>query len=188
MRVICISGVARSGKDTAASYMKKKYEADGKRVLITHYADLLKYLCKSLFGWNGVKDDEGRKLLQYVGTDVVRTKNPDYWVNFMIGMLDLFYGEWDYVLIPDCRFPNEVDRLYENNFDVCSVRIIRDKFTNNLTKEQQEHPSETAMNNYNFNYIVHNNTMGEFYKNLNELMKYIDKDFEDNEANKTMIS
>lgn len=191
MKIICISGIARSGKDTAASYMKKKYEIAGKKVLITHYADLLKYLCKSLYGWNGVKDEDGRKLLQYVGTDVVRKRNPDYWVDFMIGMLDMFYDEWDYVIIPDCRFPNEVDKLIASGFDVYSVRIIRDKFTNNLTKEQQGHASETAMNEYSFEYYVHNSTMSEFYKNLNTLMEFIYEDSKNNNTHEdinTMIS
>ena len=49
MKVICISAKARHGKDTAAEIMKEYLEMQGKKVLITHFADLLKYLCKSLF-------------------------------------------------------------------------------------------------------------------------------------------
>lgn len=52
-KVICISGQARSGKDTAAEMMKKELESSHHRVLVIHNADLLKFMCKALFGWNG---------------------------------------------------------------------------------------------------------------------------------------
>ena len=68
MKVILISGKAGHGKDTLAGYMKNFMEKRGKRVLIIHYGDLLKYICKSLFGWDGQKDEKGRTLLQYVGS------------------------------------------------------------------------------------------------------------------------
>lgn len=173
MKIICIAGKARHGKDTAANYMKKKIELSGKKVLIMHYADLLKYICKTIFNWNGVKDEKGRQLLQYVGTDVIRQQAPDYWVDFVIGVLNMFYGDWDYVLIPDCRFPNEIERLKEAEFDTISVKIVRDDFVSELTSEQQEHISETALDDYEFNYIIHNKSMGKFYQNLNQLSSLI---------------
>lgn len=182
MKIICISGKARHGKDTAANYMKKKLELSGKKVLIAHYADLLKYICKTIFNWNGVKDENGRQLLQYVGTDVIREQNPDYWVEFIISILDLFYGDWDYVLIPDCRFPNEVERLREAEFDVASVKIVRDDFKSELTQEQQNHKSEIAMDNFEFDYVIHNKDMAGFYKNLNQLLTDIAEVTEDEET------
>ena len=90
MKVITISAKAKSGKDFCANLIKQKLETRGNKVLITHYADLLKYICKTFFNWDGKKNMEGRTLLQYVGTDVIRQKNPDYWVNFLIGIFNLF--------------------------------------------------------------------------------------------------
>ena len=101
MRVICISGQAGAGKDTVGQIMKEQLERQGKSVLITHNADLLKYLCRTLFDWDGQKDEAGRSLLQYVGTDVVRKQRPDFWVNFLISIFDLFGDNWDYAIIPD---------------------------------------------------------------------------------------
>ena len=109
IKIICISGKAGSGKDTSAWMLKSELEKRGQVVLITHFADLLKYICKSFFGWDGVKDAQGRSLLQYVGTDVIRAKIPDFWVSFIANLLKLFPDQWDYVLIPDCRFPNEFE-------------------------------------------------------------------------------
>lgn len=156
MRVITISGKAQHGKDTTAGILKRELEADGYKVLIIHYADLLKYICHSFFGWNGQKDEAGRHILQYVGTDIIRAKRPNYWVDFVIGILELFPDEWDYVLIPDCRFPNEVDCLKKAGFDSIHMRVVRHHFTSPLTEEQQNHPSETALDDSCPDYYIHN--------------------------------
>lgn len=156
MKVICISGHAGSGKDTVAEMMCAQLRAHGYRVLITHYADLVKYVCRTFFDWNGEKDVAGRTLLQYVGTDKVRSQSPDYWVNFVASMLTFFDDRWDVVLIPDCRFPNEVEMMRHYGFDTVSVRVERDNFETKLTAEQQAHSSETAMDNFEFDYVLHN--------------------------------
>ena len=145
MKVICISGHAQHGKDTTAQMMRKALWGFGQRVLIIHNADLLKFMCKQLFSWNGEKDERGRTLLQYVGTDVVRNKKPGFWACFIADVLELFNTDWDYVLIPDCRFPNEIDLLKSRGFDVIHVKVTRDDFDNGLTEEQKNHPSETAL-------------------------------------------
>lgn len=156
MKIITISGKARHGKDTTANQIKWQLEDKGCTVLITHYADLLKFICKNFFGWDGQKNDEGRTLLQYVGTEVVRKKDPEYWIKFIVSILDLFPNEWDYVIIPDCRFPNEIDTLADK-YGVTSVWVDRgDDFDNCLTLEQQKHPSETALDNYRFDYRLDN--------------------------------
>jgi len=145
LKIICISGHARNGKDTVAKMLQQALEQNGERVLVTHYADLVKYICRSFFGWNGEKDDAGRHLLQYVGTDVVRTQSPDYWVDFIIQMLRFFGDNWSYVLIPDARFPNEIERLREAGFEVEHLRVQRENFESPLPAEQQNHRSETAL-------------------------------------------
>ena len=79
-----ISGHAQNGKDTVASMIGNDLKKHGYRVLITHYGDLVKYICKTFFNWNGKKDDYGRTILQYVGTDIIRHAEPDYWVEFIV--------------------------------------------------------------------------------------------------------
>lgn len=168
MRVITISGHAQNGKDTFAKMVAEKLENEGYKVLVTHYADLVKYICKMFFGWDGQKDTHGRTLLQFVGTDVVRKENPDYWVNFIIDMLSFFGDHWDFVLIPDTRFPNEIDRLRQEGFDVHHVKVFRDPgaFNSPLTEEQQRHPSETALDDcFPDLFIMNNGTL----KNLKDL-------------------
>lgn len=153
MKIIVISAKAQHGKDTTAEMFKEIAESQGKKVLITHYADYLKYICKSWFGWNGEKDDEGRTILQKVGTDLARNNHPDILVNVIVESLWAFGEEYDYVLIPDCRFPNEID-VMEDNFDTISLRVTRTDFESDLTDEQKNHISETALDDHKFDYRI----------------------------------
>lgn len=150
MRIFTISGKAGSGKDTLARMLRKELENRGSRVLITHYADLLKYYCIEMFHWDGAKDEEGRSLLQHIGTDIVRHRNENYWVDHIIGMLSVFHDMWDYVIIPDARFPNEVDRLIDEGYMVTSIVVSREYGQPSMTDNQMNHESENAMNDYVF--------------------------------------
>lgn len=174
MKVICISGKARHGKDTLAGVLKKHLEDHGNRVLVTHFGDLVKYICEKFFDWDEQKDEKGRTLLQYVGTDVVRTQEPNFWTDFIKKVLTLFPDEWDYVLIPDCRFPNEIECFKDGNFDAHLVRITRPNCDSGLTEQQLNHPSETAMDNYHADcYIINDSTLDNLEAQIPEILKAI---------------
>ena len=147
MKIILISGKARHGKDTCAEMIKKELEAHGESVLIAHFADLVKYVCKTFFDWDGIKDEYGRYILQYVGTDIVRNKKPNFWVDFLSEILSIFHDEWDYVIIPDTRFPNEIECMKNAFPKGIHIRVRRSDFASPLTEKQQQHPSETALDN-----------------------------------------
>ena len=142
---ICISGKAQNGKDTSAEIFKNELIIRGHSVLVIHQADLLKYICKAFFNWNGEKDEAGRTLLQQVGTNVIRKVEPDFWVDFIAKVTGFFKDTWDYIIVPDTRFPNELEKLKANDANVFHVRVIREGFKSPLTEEQQQHPSETAL-------------------------------------------
>ena len=170
MKVCCISAKARHGKDTAAELIKEQLESRGQRVLITHFADLLKFICKQYFGWDGNKDERGRTLLQHIGTDVVGKRNPAYWAEFVAGILYMFENEWDYVLIPDCRYPAEVATI-ERTFDTTVLRVERPGFDNGLTEAQKNHPSEVDMDNYRFDLILYNDgTLNQFNNKIKQFV------------------
>lgn len=158
MKVICISGKAQHGKDTFARYLARELEHDKRKTLIVHYADMLKWVCSQFMGWDGEKDEHGRWLLQYVGTNVVRAQDADFWADTtarLIKYLETFCG-WDYVLIPDCRFPNEIGALIKLGFDIEHLRVIRPDFDNGLTEVQKNHPSETALDDVDPDYYIEN--------------------------------
>ena len=173
--VILLSAKSGHGKDFIANIMKEKLEQKGNKVLVTHYADLLKYILKTFFDWDGQKDEHGRHLLQYVGTDVIRRQNPNYWVDFVKDIIIMFSNNWDYILIPDARFPNEITRMFCSNFRTISIRIRRINYTSKLTEEQQQHESETALDNYPFDYYMTNDgTLDGVTKEVDNFIKVID--------------
>lgn len=175
MKVVLISGKARHGKDTLAGMLKDRLEDKSYRVLIAHYGDLVKYVCKTFFDWNGEKDEAGRTLLQYVGTDIVREQNPNFWVEFIKSILTMFNHEWDYVLIPDCRFPNEVECFMNGDFNTSLIRINRLNFESGLTPQQLAHPSETSLDNYNYTYVVRNDgTLSDLENKVNTLVEQLE--------------
>lgn len=172
MRVVCISGKAEAGKDYTASLLKRELEERGERVHIMHYADLLKYVCKSFFGWNGEKDLNGRTLLQTVGK-IVRERDQNYWVNFIKDVLTLFPDEYDFILIPDTRYINEIENM-KNEFHLVSVRVDRPEgWENSLTEEQRQHESEVNLDDYNFDYRLLNNGDESINTEISKLIAYL---------------
>lgn len=161
---IIISGKSGSGKDMMAHFIKEEMAKHGKKVLIIHYADAVKWVCRDYLDWNGEKDVIGRTLLQTVGTDIVRARHPNFWVGIVIGLIQAFEptNDFDIAVIPDARFPNEVDLSLENLQNSVSVRIERknsdgsDWINPLFTESQLQHPSETSLDNYAFDYIIHN--------------------------------
>ena len=167
MKVICISGKAGHGKDTAAEFLKRQMELGENSVLIAHFGDLVKYVCKKFFGWNGKKDEAGREMLQTIGTDIVRSEDPNYWARFISDMLRFFEPAWDYAIISDLRFENELKTLIKSGFDVTHIRVVRKDYESELTQEQQNHISETDLDDYIPDIYVHNDgDIAEFYGNL----------------------
>ena len=175
--IIPISGKAESGKDLTATLLKTELQKQGKRVLIINYADQLKFLCQKYFGWDGEKDIKGRELLQKIGTEKVRAKNNNYWVDNVIELVKVFEDDYDFVLIPDTRFPNEIER-WDNDYYFISLRIERLGHENKLTPEQRLHPSEISLDNYPFDYgIVSENGIDKLQVEVNKFIKWVEELF-----------
>lgn len=147
-----------------AHFMREKLEAEGQKVITIHYGDAVKWVIKDYFNWSGQKDEEGRRLLQTIGTDVVRKSYPDFWTNVVTQLLKSFENAnlFDVALVPDARFENEVDIVVNTLPNSICVRIERTNedgtpwINPNLTEEQRKHPSEISLDNYIFDYVIHN--------------------------------
>lgn len=161
-KVIIISGKSGAGKDMLAHFMREKLEKKEKRVLTIHYADAVKWIAKDFFNWNGEKDEVGRTLLQHIGTDVIRAKYPDFWVTIVGELVSAFEDEFDVVLIPDARFENEIEVVEDIVGPSVCVRVERKNpdgtpwVNPKFIPAQLVHPSETSLDHFSFDYIVHN--------------------------------
>ncbi len=132
-KVISFSGKALAGKTTSAEILKSLLELDDFKVCMINYADLLKFYAKQYFKWDGKKDYNGRTILQILGTERVRHNEPNYWVDHVIGFYKLFEKDFDYFLISDSRFINELERWRDYKIGIIKVLVERLNFDNGLT-------------------------------------------------------
>lgn len=110
--LIGISGHARAGKDTIAEAFTR---AGYRRISL---ADKLKEVARDLFGWDGEKDEEGRKLLILLGAKM-REISSDVWIRYV--MRNLKAGE--NVVIPDIRYKNEASWIKAHKGVL--IRVVR---------------------------------------------------------------
>lgn len=186
MKIIMISGKAGSGKDTIANFFKDELIASNKRVLVMHFADLVKYYATQYFNWDGEKNEAGRNLLQEIGTTVMRGRYPEYWAEIIGKFIDAYtipeHSFFDYILIPDWRFINEYEVVYDyaaiQNNETITIRIERYddaglKWKNpNMTSDQLNHISECELDNFAFNWIIENRgTLEDLKNSVNEILK-----------------
>lgn len=177
MKVILISGKARHGKDTLATMLQVKLADRGKRAKITHFGDLLKYVCKEFFDWDGNKDEAGRSLLQYVGTDLIRKKDPNFWCRFIYEMCQ-YTDKYDYMIVADTRFMSEINQFPE----ACKIRIgriFKPYELYELNNAQSRHRSETELDNYNrwdYHIVVESDDLEYIYRKASEIVKEIEGD------------
>ena len=158
--VILLSGKAEAGKTTAANILKNIMEKDsGLRIITPSFGNYVKFIASKYYGWDGKKDENGRSLLQKIGTDSVRRKRPDFWVESVINLLDALDYDFDVAIIDDVRFENEISSFYsKTDYSVFSMRITRGEHENSLTPEQRKHESEVALDNYSlFDLYIENN-------------------------------
>lgn len=152
-KIILISGKAGHGKDATAQIIKELLEENGKKVAITHYAKHMKDMLREFYNWNGIKDKWARDKLQWMGTEKIRQgmNMPEFHVNRTCENIDIVQEDFDYFLIADCRFPNEISYVddYFGRENVYAIRVQRLNYQSKLTDEEQKHLSETALDGFN---------------------------------------
>ena len=101
-KLIILNGIARSGKDTFAELFTKEAEKQNFAVVTYSTIDKIKQIAVENFGWNGIKDEKGRKLLS-----------------------DLKIASINYNDMPTVDMINEYKLAQENNVDFLLV-MLRD--------------------------------------------------------------
>ena len=177
-KLILISGKAENGKTLTANILQDNLESLGYKVVITRYAYYLKDLAVRYCGWDGKKDNNGRELLQQLGTDIIRQKlnKPMFHVGRICEDIEICQDYVDYVIIDDTRFPNEVyfpKAMFGDK--VMTIRISRlnedlTPFESSLTEEQKKHISEVALDNFNFDQTIAAPTIQSLEKNIKEII------------------
>lgn len=178
--IYIISGKARHGKDTIADFIKSYYEKVGKKALITKYGDDIKIFAKKVSNWDGAEETKPRELLQQLGTDIVRRNIDDlFWINRLCENIKVYSFFFDIIIISDARFPNEIDIPKAYFKKVKSINVFRPDFDNGLTKEQQNHPSELGLDNYdNYDYkIINEGNTHELEEEVIAIIKEVEHEY-----------
>lgn len=159
MKVILISGKAQHGKDTSAEIIKEKLTNEGKKVAVLHFAKYIKDYLYDYEDWDGVKTIYWREKLQKLGTDIIKQKlgMQLFHVNRVVEDIKVLSElGYEYFIIPDTRFRNEVYYMLANfPYDTITVRIHRVGFESSLTPGQKQHLSEVDLDSFNFDYHVY---------------------------------
>jgi dephospho-CoA kinase len=176
-KVILISGKARHGKNAFADLLAEKLRKDGNSIVIDAFAKYIKSYLKDYYLWDGIKKNEFiREKLQQLGTEIIKEKlNYKYFHSQRLAQdFQIVENDFDYFLVPDTRFEDEIylmKSMFTNN--VITVRVQRDGITGGLTKEQLQHKSETALDNFKFDWVVKNNgTLEDLQREVNVFIKH----------------
>lgn len=155
MRVISFTGKKGHGKSTACDKLIEMY---GDRVVRINFKDALVATMKEKM--SGVLEDLSshygmtieqlfqekppvmRRVMQFVGTEIYRELDSNYWVNRWKDSVKEYEGTDKIIVTDDVRFNNEFDAVVELGGSV--TRVV----ANNKPKSHDQHPSETEMDSF----------------------------------------
>jgi hypothetical protein len=159
--VILISGKARHGKDAFAEILKDALEQKGNLVVVDRFAKYIKGYLMDYYKWDGITKNENiRQKLQQLGTERIKeTLNYKYFHSQRLAQdFQIVQDDFDYFIVADTRFEDEIylmKSMFPNK--IITIRVERDGFNSGLTKDQLRHKSETALDNFDFDWYVKNN-------------------------------
>lgn len=173
-KIYLLSGKARHGKDTIAGYLKKFYENDGKKVILSRAGKYIKFYAMEMTGWDGSEDTKPRQLLQELGTEVIRKElnKAEMLIERQLDDMEIYSYFYDAIIVPDIRLPREIESVKEKFDNVVTIKVNRINFESNLTGNEQKHLTETAMDSYDdYDYVVTNDTLDKLEKDIYNIYK-----------------
>ena len=176
MKVYVIGGKAGCGKNTTANYIKDFYENLGKKVVITEISKYLKIFAYEVKNWDGKRETKPRAFLQEVGSTIRHEiYNEDFLINRFLEDLKVYERFVDVVIVADARLPREID-LIKEKCNAVSIEVINEFNDYKLKGEENNHETETALNNYDkFDYVLHNQTFDQLKIDTENIVKEVEK-------------
>lgn len=175
MKLIGITGKARSGKDTIAKYLWEQHEFT--RIAL---ADPLKIAVRSIFGLSHeqVYDDSlketivpywgmsPRQLFQQLGTEAVKgTFGDDTWVRRWLFSYSTL-SQTDHVVVPDVRFDIEAGTIRDLGGIIIEVRRGP-----GLVGSTGDHASERGLSTLPDAVISNDGTMCELFRKVDAVVR-----------------
>jgi len=141
---IGIAGRAGAGKSTVAKMLASFLQSLNYTVDIIPFALPVKSLALSM-GWNGKKDEKGRRLLQLLGTECGRECiNENIWVDTWAKKADA--SKADFIIADDMRFENEINFIMRRCGAIVKVYGRKAPCNEHVSEKDLYHPA--------FHYII----------------------------------
>ena len=149
-QIILIAGKARSGKNTVAKYLEEEFTNQKKKVVISPYTKYLKQYIEEITNTPIDDNNKPRELLQKVSSELIKgqLKKEDFFIRRQIEDIEIYSYFMDIIIVPDVRFPSEIEVIKKNFPNVISIGVVRENYQSNLTNEQQNDITEIALDNY----------------------------------------
>lgn len=176
INLILISGRARNGKGLVSSIIKEELEKRGNKVCEIQVMRTLKGYLKDYFGWDGTDETKPRKMLQEIGTDIIREKlnKPYFHIDRLCEDIEILSNFFNVFIVSDVRLPLEIETVKERFNNVVSINVTREDYISPLEVNEQVHVTELALNDYKkFDYELVNSSL----KGLeDDIIKIIDSE------------
>ena len=145
-QIIIINGNGGVGKDTFIRVLSSVF----RDVDIWSYStiDKVKEIAK-MIGWDGVKDEKGRKLLADLKS--LCDSYNDMTFKDMKQAVSEFKNSYGTLLFIHIREPHNIDRA-KDEFDAITMLVTRDSVENITSNDADKHVAE-----YDYDYVVNNN-------------------------------
>ena len=146
-----LSGKLGTGKDFIA---KQYFFSHGFRQISLAWHFKVWVIGQGLATWEEVfetKPPHVRTMLQKLGTEQGRdVYGENIWVDTMFAWIYTYAHYWNEYnfIIPDVRFPNEVEGIQSHEGKVFRIHAPKRNQFASATDEQRMHPSETSLDNY----------------------------------------
>ncbi len=181
IQIYLIGGKARTGKGEVSSLIKKEYEKRGFSVCEIQMMRTLKGYLQDYFGWDGKEETKPRKLLQQIGTEVIRKKmGKNYFhINRLIEDIEVLANYFSIFIVNDIRLPLEIEEIKKAFSNVTSIHVIKENYISPLQEEEQDHITELALDDYhNFDYEIVNGFLNQL---ASDIIQLVDSEVKKNE-------
>lgn len=162
MKIYVIAGKAKCGKTTFGNYLREELKQYGYKPCVMQITDPLYRYASNYFDWDPNCDDKPREFLQRMGIEVIQEKlgKKTFLLDRINEDIEILKEFFDVFIITDARFPEEIKFFKEKCDHVCSIKLLRNDYDDNLTEDERNHITETAMNNFEgFDYILENESL-----------------------------
>ena len=173
--IIAFAGRKQSGKTSSCEFVKNLFETSNLgQSKIYNFADPLKQVCIDILGltydqcygtdenknelvdcyWPGIDEQmTAREVMQHLGTDMFRRLQQNVWSAATIRLIEK--EKPDLAIIADCRFPNEVEAIKNN--DGLVIKLNRNPY--NSTHASEESLDANRYDATNFNLVIDNDEL-----------------------------